>query len=79
MLSIDAWFVMIGLYLADILQFENLESEGAKSLNIEKITFNVVQIKLLTMHITNQKWSFDTFTVRNLQKSFMEHDLYLIL
>ncbi len=55
MLSIDAWFVMIGLYLADILQFENLESECAKSLNIEKIIFNVVQIKCLTMHITNQK------------------------
>ncbi len=78
MLSIDAWFVMIGLYLADILQFENLESECAKSLNIEKIAFNVVQIKCL-MHITNQKWSFDKFTVRNFQKIFMEHDLYLIL
>ncbi len=28
--SIDAWFVMIGQYLADIRLFENLESEGAK-------------------------------------------------
>ncbi len=30
------------------------------------------------MHITNQKWSFDIFTVGNLQNIFMEHDLYLI-
>ncbi len=34
--------------------FENLESEGAKNLNIEKIIFKVVQIKFLAMHITNQ-------------------------
>ncbi len=27
------------------------------------------------MHITNQKWSFDIFTVQNI---FMEHDFYLI-
>ncbi len=56
--------------------FENLESEGAKKKkNIEKITFKVVQIKFLAMHITNQKWSFDIFIVQN---TFMEHDLYLI-
>ncbi len=30
-----------------------------KNLNIEKITFKVVQIKSLVMHITNQKLSFD--------------------
>ncbi len=42
--------------------FENLESEGAKNQNIEKITFKVVQMKFLAMHITNQKWSFDIFT-----------------
>ncbi len=30
--------------------FENMESEGAKKLNIEKIIFKVV----LAMHITNQ-------------------------
>ncbi len=29
------------------------------------------QIKFLSMHITNQKLSFDIFTVRNI---FMEHD-----
>ncbi len=29
-LSIDVWFVMIGLYLAEIQLFENLKSEGAK-------------------------------------------------
>ncbi len=49
-----------------------------KNLNIEKITFKVVQIKFLAMHITNQKCSFDIFTVVNLQNIFMEHDLYLI-
>ncbi len=49
-----------------------------KNLNIEKITFKVVQIKFLAMHITNQKISFDIFTVGNLQNIFMEHDLYLI-
>ncbi len=36
------------------------------------------QIKLLAMHITNQKLSFDIFTVGNLQNILMEHDLYLI-
>ncbi len=52
--------------------FENLESEGAKNLNIEKIIFKVVQIKFLAMHFTNQKVSFDIFTVQNI---FMHHDL----
>ncbi len=28
------------------------------------------------MHITNQKWSFDIFTVLHLQNIFMEHDLW---
>ncbi len=46
---------MIGQYLSEIQLFENLESEGAKNLNIEKITFKVVQMKFLAMHITNQK------------------------
>ncbi len=43
-----------------------------------KIAFKVVQMKFLAMHITNQKWSFEIFTVRTLQHIFMEHDLYLI-
>ncbi len=51
--------------------FENLGAK--KKLNIEKITF-----QLHTLHITNQKLSFDIFTVGNLQDIFMEHDLYLI-
>ncbi len=34
-----------------------------KNLNIEKITFKVVQMKFLAMHITNQKFRFDIFTV----------------
>ncbi len=49
-----------------------------KNLNIEKIIFKVVQMKFLAMHITNQKLSFDIFTVGNLLNIFMEHDLYLI-
>ncbi len=69
---------MIGQYLAEIQLFENLESEGAKNLNTEKITFKVVQMKFLAMHITNQKLSIDIFMVGNLQNIFMEHDLYLI-
>ncbi len=49
-----------------------------KNLNIERITFKVVQMKFLAMLITNQELSFDIFTVRNVQNIFMEHDLYLI-
>ncbi len=49
-----------------------------KNHNIKKIAFKVVQMKSLAMHITNQKWSFDTYTVGNLQNIFMEHILYLI-
>ncbi len=49
-----------------------------KNPNIEKIAFKVVQMKFLAMHITNQKLSFDIFTVGNLQNILMEHDLYLI-
>ncbi len=36
-----------------------------KNLNIEKIIFKVVQMKFLSMHITNQKLSFDIFTLGN--------------
>ncbi len=65
--------------MAEIQLFVNLESEGAKKLNIEKIIFKVVQIKFLAMHITNQKLSFDIFMVRNLLNIFMEHDLYILM
>ncbi len=68
----------VGQYLAEIQLFENLESEGAKKLNIEKIAFKVVRMKFLAMHITNQKWNFDIFMVENLQNIFMERDLYLL-
>ncbi len=58
---------------------KHLESEGAKKIKIlRKLPFKVVQMKILAMYITNQKWSFDIFTVGNLQNIFMEHDLYLI-
>ncbi len=57
--------------------FENLESEDAKkNLNIEKIIFKVLQIKFLARYITNQKLSFDIFTVQNI---FMEHDLNILM
>ncbi len=49
-----------------------------KNLNIEKITFKIVQMKFLEKHITRQKLSFYIFTVGNLQNIFMEHDLYLM-
>ncbi len=48
-----------------------------KNLNIEKITFKVVQMKFLAMHITNQKLSFDVFMVGNLLN--MEHDLNILM
>ncbi len=47
-----------------------------KNQNIEKIAFKFAQIKFLAMHITNQKWSFDIFTVGNLQNTFMEHTFF---
>ncbi len=50
-----------------------------KNLNIEKITFKVVQMKILAMHITNQKLSFDIFMVGNLLNIFMEHDLNIVM
>ncbi len=69
---------MIGQYLAEMTIWIS-EIWGCKNLNIEKIAFKFVQMKFLAMHITNQKWRFDIFTVRNLQNIFMEHDLYLHL
>ncbi len=45
-----------------------------KNLNIEKIIFKVVQMKLLTMYITKQKISSDIFTEGNVHNIFMEHD-----
>ncbi len=49
-----------------------------KNQNTEKIAFNIVHMKSLAMHITNQKISFDIFMVVNLLNIFMEHELYLI-
>ncbi len=46
-----------------------------KNQNIEKITFKIVQIKFLAMHLTKQKIRFYRFTVGYLQNIFMEHDL----
>ncbi len=66
---------MIGQYLAEIQLFENLESEGAKK--IEILRKSPSKLSLAT-HITNQKFSFDIFTVGHLQNILMEHDLYLI-
>ncbi len=60
---------MIGQYL----KIWNLRVQ--KNQNIEKITFNEV----LAIHITNQKLSFDIFTVGNLLNIFMEHDLNILM
>ncbi len=57
-LAIDVWFVRIRQYLSELQLFENMETEGAKNQNIEKITFKVVQMKFLLMNITNQKLSW---------------------
>ncbi len=54
-LSVDVWFVRIRQYLAEIQLFENPQSEGANKSHFVKITFKVVQMKFLAMHITNQK------------------------
>ncbi len=70
---------MIGEYLAEIQLCENLESEDAKSQNIEKITFKVVQMKFLAMHITYQKLRFDIYTVGTLQNIKMEHNLNILM
>ncbi len=75
-LSID--LCLLGTIFSEIQLFENLESEMQKNLNIEKIAFKVVPNEVLSNAYTNQKWSFDIFTVGNLQNIFMEHDLYLI-
>ncbi len=69
--------VMIGQYLFEMQLFENLESEGAKNLNIEKITFKFVQIKFLAM--LTIKFYFDIFILSNLQNIFMEHDLNILM
>ncbi len=42
-----------------------------KNLNIEKITFKIVKMKFLAMHITNKKLSFDLFTVGNWIRSLL--------
>ncbi len=72
--SSESW---IGQYLIEIQIFYNLETEGAKKyLNYEKFIFKVVLMKILAMHITNQK-CVDIFMVRNVLNVFIEHDLYL--
>ncbi len=58
---------MIGQYLAEIQLFEYLESEGTKNIWFEKSAFKVVQMKFLAMQITYEKFSFDIFTVGNVQ------------
>ncbi len=74
-LSIDVWFLMIGLRY-NYVKIWNLRKQ--KNLNIEKIIFKVVQMKFLSMHVTNQTLRFDIIKVWNVQNIFMEHDLYLM-
>ncbi len=49
-----------------------------KNQNIEKIASKVVQMKFLSMHITNQKLRFEIFTVGNLQNIVMELNILII-
>ncbi len=49
------------------------------NLRVPKIALKVVQIMFSAKHITNQKLSFDIFTVGILQNIFMEHDLYILM
>ncbi len=49
------------------------------NLSVEKITFKVVQIKFLAMHITNQKWSSDIFKVLNFLMIFGIKEKSIIL
>ncbi len=53
----------MGQYLAEIqlTLYENLRVQ--KKLNIEKIAFKVVQMKIFAMHIANQKLRFHIFMV----------------
>ncbi len=60
--------------MSEIKLFGNLESEAAKNLIIEKITFKVVQIKFLAMHFTNLKLGFDIFMVGYLLTILIKHD-----
>ncbi len=64
--SILTWFTL----RIEIQLDENLESKKKK--NTEKITFKVVQMKFLAMHITNQKLVLDIFTEADLQKNLIE-------
>ncbi len=79
--KLSVGFVMIGQYLAEITIWKSGiwgRKKKKKSKKRDKIAFKVVKMKFLAMHYTNQKSSFDIFTVGNLQNIFMEYDLYLI-
>ncbi len=71
-LSIDVWFVRIGRYIFG--WDTTIWKSGIWGCKKNQ----VVQMKFSAMHVTNQKFSYDIFTVGNLQNIFMEHNLYLI-
>ncbi len=58
--------------LVSIPRYYILVSYRSQNYGIE---LSLQQVKFLAMHITNQKLSFDIFTVGTLQNIFMEHDL----
>ncbi len=72
-ISIDVWFVMIRKYF----KIWNLRVQ--KKIFFEEISFKVVQMKFLSMHINNQKLTFDIFMVVNLLNIFMKHDLNILM
>ncbi len=79
-LSIDVWFVMIDNIWLRCNYLKIWNPRVQTNLNIDKISFKVVQIKFLAMHITNQKlsvysWKFTkylhkTWYLLNIQKIF---------
>ncbi len=77
----------MGIVLAEIQFFENLESEGAKKI---EIVFKVVQMNewciyialycvLLYTQSALQSWGGGGGGVEHLQNIFMEHDLNILM
>ncbi len=64
---------MIVQYLSEIQLLNIWNLRVQKNLNIEKIAFDIMQIKFLAMHITNQKFSFDIFQVNSSQVELYCH------
>ncbi len=78
MVCYDRTIYLVEIQLWIVRVQKKKKNHKNNSQNIEKITFKVVQMKFLAMHITNHKLGFDIFTVRNLLNIFMQHNLHLM-